>query len=371
MIDQIAHVVTVYRRQRAAQRLVDSILRRWPGARIYVCDDSPEPTTYEGAKDVPAGNHDIGAAAKRNVLFEAAEEPYVMIYDEDFLVTDATDLVPFWAVIQSLDDVGIVCGELRHPENGRPTWFTGDLFVDGVVSRIEGPGPPQTLQWDGKQIRYNRVDIGLQWFLADRETLRLVPWDEDLKQGEHIELFARLAAVRAQNESRKDWEKWRSRYERRARGKVETDLGRVEITAKASFSNKKHLSDLPQNSLTAGETAFVPVSYARELEEAGLAQMAVPVLEGRPLEIPENPPLNSSRTVPTGVALVPDTTAIHDKRTQWPEQYKEFRGRTQFHERQHSKMGTLENQMPDWSEYPHGEPEWPSRDWDALLEMPR
>lgn len=362
MHDQIAHIIPTHERPAMCQRLVDSILRQWPEARVYVCDDSKKPQTYDGATDVPATAYDIGLSAKRNLLVEATTEPYVMLWDDDYIAYEGTDLAPFWAVLQKRDHIGIVGGEWLLGDQRR-IWFAGDVTPDGPVKRHRPPeGPPESLDHEGETYRFHECDFVPNWFLARRETLELVPWDPELKLQEHIEYFCRMAAVRAQHGGDSREEAWRERYEARAQGEslYEPESDKRLVYCHCKFSNERELAHLKNHTAEKGDWIEVRPQYADQLEEKGLVSRLTEMTDTRPFPLPDNPPPESDEHVPLGVALAVDTTCVHDRDHDVNEDYKANRRRDKFWTLQHQKLGCQQSDMVQWSEYPHGEADFPS-----------
>ena len=374
MHDQIAHIIPTHERPAVCQRLVDSTLRQWPEARVYVCDDSRSPSTYDGATDVPAEAYDIGLSAKRNKLVQATEEPFLMLWDDDYIAYDGTSLWPFWAVLHGRDDIGIVGGEWlfadgERGEAERRIWFTGRAWPDGPIRRHRPPkGAPRTIETGHGPIYYHEVDFVPNWFMARRETLELVPWDEQLKLQEHIEFFCRLAAVRAQHDSDERSQAWRDRYRTRAEGNSlhEVNGGSRLVYTLASFRNERHLSDRRGAQVDSGEWVEVPVGYAQTLQEKGLAKPLTAMEDVRPFPLPDNDPPESDDHIPTGVALAPGTTCVHDRDHQSTAAYEQSRSRQKFWSLQHQKLGCSELDLVQWGDYPHDEPDFPEVSDDLL-----
>lgn len=368
MHDQIAHILPTHERPAMCQRLVDSILRQWPEARVYVCDDSKSPSTYDGATDVQATAYDIGLSAKRNLLVEASDEPYLMLWDDDYIAYEATDLMPFWAVLQKREDIGIVGGEWLLGGRRR-IWFAGEVTPDGPVKRHRPPqGSPESLRYDGETYRFHECDFVPNWLMARRETLELVPWDEELKLQEHIEYFCRMAAIRAQHGGAPREEAWRERYQARARGEAmyEAAGDRRLVYAHCTFSNARKLSHLEGHTAKKGQWIEVAPGYADQLEEKGLVSSLTEMTDTRPFPLPDNAPPGSGEHVPVGVALAVETTCVHDRDHDVNEDYNESRTRDKFWRLQHQKLGCQQSDMVQWSDYPHGEPDFPTPSEEIL-----
>jgi hypothetical protein len=360
MVGQIAHIIPTIGRPAVCQRLVDSIRERWPEANVYVCDDSREPHSYDGATDVPSGAYDIGLSAKRNRLVQATSEPLLMLWDDDYIAYEGTSLEPFRRVLEERSDIGIVGAEWAFGVGAnRSSWFTGRAVPDGPIRRHRPPeGPPEVVETSGDPVRYHEVDFVPNWFLARRETLRATPWDEELKLQEHAEFFTRLAAARQKTARDKAW---RRRYAARTSGEREAPAGdRVAVYCLATFVNERELDHLDQSKANRGDWVEVRPEYAEVLVEKGLAATLPEMQDTRPFPPPDRLPDVDVRDVPLGVALTPDTTCLHARDHEATEAYEEKRGRDKFWPLQRQKLGTVDEDLVQWSSYPHEAPEPPA-----------
>lgn len=357
MLDEIGICITAHERPALCRQLIASIQRFYPGARIYVCDDSRTRHTYEGVTNVDPGAYDIGVSAKRNALVEACTEPLVLLCEEDFVFTAHTDLSLFYDALQALPEVGLAGAACcrgrsgsRWPKRGvKRTWFAGISRMTGPAQKLSPPGPLQQVRHGGRTIRYHECDFVPNFFLARRETLRACPWDPDLKTaGEHIEHMTRMAAVRelsAAGGSNAE------QYRRRFRGETaERKDGQVEVYALATIRNKRHFADRQRCALRRGERALVPAAYAEGLEAAGRAVPGMKAGDAQPMPI-------APTDAPMQVILLPDTTCAHDR--QHSDTYQASRGRSHI-QMQKDKMGIYHREWTrgHWTTYPHGEPDW-------------
>lgn len=368
MVDEIAHIIPTFERPKVAQRLVDSILHFYPESRIYVCDDSREPSTYDGATDVPATAYDIGLSAKRNLLVQASDEPLVFLWDDDYVCTSNTDFRVFYELLRSVENCGVVGAEwsLEADADPRNVWFTGTIEPDGATIRVRPPsGQPHTVDTEIGTLRYHSVDLLPNWFLAERETLEAVPWDEELKLNEHLEFFARLTALRA--DSRRG-RRWRKRWERLQSGEPLHEIGgngRIAVQAKGTFSNADKLSHVGGR-VSTGDWVEVDADYAEGLIEDGLAVRLETEFETRPFPLPD-----VDDAVNLGCILTPETTCTHlreEGRTS--EAYNEGRFRREtFMPLQKEKLGVSERDLVQWGKYPHDSPDFSQPD-PQLLELP-
>lgn len=368
MSDQIAHIIPTHERPAVCQRLVDSILYHYPDAEIFVCDDSRDPHEYEGAVNVPATAYDIGLSAKRNLLVQSTDHPYLFVWDDDYVCTSNANVEGFLELLLSVEMAGIVAGEWTLESGARNVWFAGPLIPDGAVIRLIPPqDPPQTATTGAGDVRYHRVDLAPNWFLADRRTLRACPWDEELKLNEHLEYFARLCALRGKTypDASERERRWADRWERLARGEPvvgSSDAGKITIQAKGTFRNRRYLSHLPNNRLVRGDWAEVDREYGKELIEGGKAASLEQEADTRPFPLPDVP-----EDVPLSVLLTPDFTCRHlrDESRNGTYDEKRFR-RSRFMPLQRAKLGVTERDLVQWGKYQYGEPDFEPPEPDLL-----
>jgi hypothetical protein len=373
--EEVAHIIPTFERPRVCQRLIDSIRAYYPSANIYVCDDSRTPHRYDGAHNIPAPAYDIGLSAKRNHLVDATDEPYILLHDDDYIFTDNSDLSVMWDLFHEFDEVGIVCGERRDSRFHfrRAGWFCGKVWPEASVRYHRPPDEQyQTVTVGGRTLRYHPVDFAMNWYLADRRTVELVPWDEELKLQEHIEHFSRLAAVRAQHHPDERSLAWRDRYQVRSTGEVQRrDTGddRVWVFAKATFANKQHLSHLDGNVAHQGNWYRVDPDYASELRDLGVIAEEVDMRLARPFPLPDNPAPGEAGHAPCHVLLALDVTCLHSR--DMTDTFESMRTRDEFWTLKQQKLGTVETDIVQWNDHPRM-PTDPFQDTitDEMLSLP-
>ena len=350
MHNKIAHIITTHERPRVAQRLINSIRNHYGNKpNIYICDDSRERTDFDGAYNVPPNAYDIGLSAKRNHLVQRTNEPYIFVWDDDYICTEDTDIRKFFDLIESQDDIGVVGGNWTFGKK-RDNWFTGEVDYNGTIAELRHPSETLISASNGRKVGpWVRVMFTPNWFLACRGAVEWNPWDESLPLQEHIEWFTRLAALRAPlNEdwpyNKLDW-KWRKRYIKRATGNnpdvVDKD-GNMDVYLKTTIQNRKYLGGRKMGN----QWIKVPEEYGKQLVDYGYAETVVQMDDARPFYLPDVP-----EDVPLGVALVLDTTCIHDRHGSNPERYNKQRSRKWVKQKK-QKMGITEERYSQWQRSP-------------------
>jgi len=191
-IQDIAFCIPTYNRPKECQDTINIIAGKWPGARIYVCDDSDvEKSAYWNADDTFVLPQDSGVSAKRNHLIEQTDEPFIFMLDDDMKVNHV-NLDCMMTILDNEPSLALVAA--RKMDKGKNRWSNseGIFFVNGNLLHINRPIQKHhtgLLEWMA-------VDYVPMCFLARRKVFKAVRFDYRLKTcGEHVDFFLRLAAA--------------------------------------------------------------------------------------------------------------------------------------------------------------------------------
>ena len=152
-----------------------------------------------------AGGHQIyrlpfncGLSYARNFLVKQSNEPYLMIIDDDFEFTEKTNLTYFLSILNHRKENGLVGGDIEN----RPSYHANLVFEklnnNLYLHRIKCLNEEQILNpyrsclAKDSKIKYYYTDIVLNFFVAKREVLEDLLFDENLKLCEHSDFFLRL-----------------------------------------------------------------------------------------------------------------------------------------------------------------------------------
>lgn len=195
----LAALVTVavvsFRRFACLAELLRSIRAHYPDLRVIVADQSgPDARTDEQAQwcrrhpqvqwlELP---FDCGLSAARNAAIAQVRTPYVWLMDDDFQILPCTDAMAALHLLQEVSGAELVAGPLYDLAAGRMTDWAAMLTIE--------PGPPPVVRSSAPGL-WRRSKRGTLWrpvgrflnsFIARTQTLRRVPWREQLKiRGEH------------------------------------------------------------------------------------------------------------------------------------------------------------------------------------------
>lgn len=172
-IEKIAFCIKTFERPDCVKKLVKSIKKFYPKAKIYIADDSVKPVKIKGIKvfQLP---FDSGLSLGRNILVAKTDEPYLVFLDDDFIFTKETDIKKFFDFLEENKKYGIVCGALREK---------------GEIRHYEGIYKQEKDKLYYCRTCSRKVDFGFNFFMARREIFNKVWWNPELKLGEHTDFF--------------------------------------------------------------------------------------------------------------------------------------------------------------------------------------
>lgn len=188
MRDQVTFCIKTIHRPQCCAALVRSIHEHYGTNRpaIHLLDDGkPElrfstncPKEAAMVDELIETDFDIGLSAGRNRLLDAGETPIVVFTDDDHLVTQRTKLPELVAKLNKHNDIDLLAALSNDEER------------------------PRLLQSNGRRLRIHRGFLkqrgSIRWchyvgncFVAYRDILQAIRWDESLKVEEHWDFFWR------------------------------------------------------------------------------------------------------------------------------------------------------------------------------------
>ena len=182
----VTAMVKTFERPTTVRRLASSIWRLYPSMKVIVVDDSRDPIPLEGVETVvmPYGS---GLSAGRNAGLRNADSKYVLVLEDDFVLFRGTRLGAAVAIMEQYAEIDIMGGLIIDlPFLGRRLPKEGKLYA-----YERAPSMPVGSTLGGLRV-CERV---ANFFLARRDRLALVPWDEELKLMEHTDFFTRAYGV--------------------------------------------------------------------------------------------------------------------------------------------------------------------------------
>ncbi len=185
----ITFCIKTIHRPWACQRLVESLRKHVDDPRIVVVDDGrPElrfsmkyPQTAARCRVIDLDKHDVGVGVGRNTAIDAAETELIFLLDDDHVITPELHLD---RVLERFNEHQLDILAVRQGGGGRPLLFSPLMngkriwMHRGEHQRV---GP---LAW---------CDMSSNAFLARRDTIARVRWDDAIKTYEHWEFFYRAS----------------------------------------------------------------------------------------------------------------------------------------------------------------------------------
>lgn len=197
-LESVDFVVKTFLRPKALLRLLESIRRFYPLAHVTIADDgglcTGDDSDSQACCALIAQNkrwtlHSLpfgaGVVTGRNQLIDVTKRPFVLILDDDFIVTEETDLRRLYHRLQQDEAVGVAAGTCMDwvGEARRMRCSGGTLQIDGETLQIDTQG------WrDGAQ---GLRDYVPQFAIIRREVFDRVRWDGALG-GEHYDFCLQL-----------------------------------------------------------------------------------------------------------------------------------------------------------------------------------
>lgn len=202
---KIAIGIKTFMREETLFKTIDSIEKHFPYAyRLYIADDSGVNISDEKEyfyQRLEIKGHIVirlpfnsGISIGRNEIIKRVKEKYVLIMDDDILLTDSESIEKMKKVLDSADDIGL-CAGMIYLENG--DCFGGYVYSRGLMLEIDrgvlyrNSSRGKLAKMDG--MLFNYADQVVNFFLAKRAVFESVSWDNRIKvEYEHIDFFLNL-----------------------------------------------------------------------------------------------------------------------------------------------------------------------------------
>lgn len=200
--DNISFIVKTLKRPDCLERLMWSILKDYPRAKVTIADDDIKfnKNFYidlwkrlmdKGLKNKPVAYnrpYDSGLSACRNFLVDNTDGEYVLLLDDDFIFTENTRIMKMKKILDNNPEIGIVGGKVINDEH--ETHFECILERKGDVLYQK----EDNNDWkDCNGIIYKLIGCVLNFALIRRKLLDDIRWDNEIKiKGEHTDFYLRL-----------------------------------------------------------------------------------------------------------------------------------------------------------------------------------
>lgn len=182
---RVTMAVKTFERPAVARRFVRSARRAFDG-RIVIADDSKAPMSHpDPLVDVIALPFNSGVSVGRNAALDAVATEYVLVTDDDIVLTAATDVERarrFLDGCPEVDVVGFLLVEL-------PGWYANDHGADTLFAGHDEPLREWGTLVGGLPVRHKIPQV----YLARTSSLMRVRWDENIRMVDHRDFFSRAA----------------------------------------------------------------------------------------------------------------------------------------------------------------------------------
>jgi len=201
---KIAVIIPTFLRDKNAKVLIDSILNTYSNdwVRIYIADQG----IYTNEKEkyyqyLQQLGHKVfylpfncGLSYARNYLVKQTNEPYILLVDDDFQVTDTTKIQNFINVLNTEAEIGAVGGVLKNhqPYNYKLILKDKKLFYFYNQPKKLFYSYETSIQ---KKIAFYYWDIILNFTMFRRELFNDVMWDNTLKLTEHTDFYLQIKNI--------------------------------------------------------------------------------------------------------------------------------------------------------------------------------
>jgi len=212
-MEKIAIMIKTFEREEYLYRCVEAIKTNLKSNlyRIYICDDgSIDAEKEKFYSNLESEGHfilrlpyNVGASAGRVALLPYITEKYILRMDDDFIITEETDINNMLNILINHENIGAI-SDLERQENDNLSKGvrSGDLRVKDNHGKVQIIGKTLIkLIWNLKNtkyteynnIRFCECDFSRNFLLIKKKMLNDVVWDYRLKfYGEHIDFMLQI-----------------------------------------------------------------------------------------------------------------------------------------------------------------------------------
>lgn len=171
--------IKTFERPKCLEECINSIRTFYPNVKIFVADDSEQPTYNNKADEYHFLPFDTGLSYGRNFLLDKVKTKFIMFIDDDTIFTSNECLEKMTSVLKNNQEIDLVAGSIIGNN------FFGCLNKDGEILFRD-------------QLKYRKITNGykiydyvLNLFVARTEKIKKIRWNNELKIVEHMDFFWR------------------------------------------------------------------------------------------------------------------------------------------------------------------------------------
>jgi len=187
---QVSALVKVHKRADIAVRAAFSVYDLYPHMEIVMIDDSPSPITQPLPPTVRYIRiaENTGISYGRNHGVNSTYTKYIFLMDDDWLLTNTSNLQEAFDLLQANHSIDIVAGFLckQNPLNDCYGYEGSIGIVDGFLTY------KANIAREDMGNGCKMVELGENVIIARTEVLKRFPWDNQLTNAEHEDFYLSL-----------------------------------------------------------------------------------------------------------------------------------------------------------------------------------
>jgi len=194
----IAIGITTFLRDSSLIKLINSILTYLPEFKIYVADQgSPSKQKDEIYNFLRQNGHhiewlpyDSGISKTRRVLKDICKEPYLVYMEDDFQVTEKTNLYAMQQILEENPEIGVVGGNLQgYTKTGAYSYFFNRADNKICYFPLDYLINKKLFDWEytSNNIKFLRADIVSDFTMWKKEVPNI--FDDNVKTIEHTHVY--------------------------------------------------------------------------------------------------------------------------------------------------------------------------------------
>lgn len=192
----LAVVIKTFHRDNCLYKCIKSIKKHIPEAIIYVGDDGfmtdeKEQFYIDNKVNYFYLEHNCGISEGRNKIIEKVKEDYILLLDDDFVITEEINYKNVIKQLEKSDNIILISGILYDIKDSGTSMLKYAFDVEIKDRKIQKKDLSRVFIND--IIKYRQSDLMINFFIAKRKLFDKVKWDERLKIGtEHMDFFLKI-----------------------------------------------------------------------------------------------------------------------------------------------------------------------------------
>ena len=194
-MDRLTAIIVSFLRPKYTVDCIRSLKETYPDiGKILVGENGRRDKGVENAVFDAGGEYielrfDSGVPVCRNRLMDRVNTDYVLIGDDDFLYDDKAKIDRMVRFLDNHPEFDLVGGRILENNNIRNYQGFINLHPDHLEYKIVHENIVKDVDKESG-LRYKKVDLTFNFFVARTESIRDVPWDENIKVAyEHSHWF--------------------------------------------------------------------------------------------------------------------------------------------------------------------------------------